>query len=100
MRSPGTRTSRPRPRRWSTSPGIDPATRPRSLSVVARLRKRVEGGDENDPAVLGTIATEMVMAGEPADVAAEMAERALDGFDCVGAWAPTGRATSSCACWR
>ena len=60
---------------------LDPATRPRSLSVVEQLSRRVEGGGETDPAVLGTIATEMVMAGEPADDAAELAEQALAAFD-------------------
>ena len=44
---------------------IDPATRPRAAVVVERLRRRVDAGEERDRAVLGTIAAEMGMAGEP-----------------------------------
>ena len=65
---------------------LDPATRPRSLHVVERLSARVDGGGETDPAVLGTIATEMVMAAEPADGAADLAEQALSAFD----WSRSG----------
>ena len=60
---------------------IDPATRPRAARVVERLRRRVDAGEEHDQAVLGTISAEMGMAGEPAGPMAELAERALDGFD-------------------
>ena len=60
---------------------IDPATRPRSARVIARLRRSVEAGEEHDRAVLGTISAEMGMAAEPAEPMAELAERALDGFD-------------------
>ena len=60
---------------------IDPATRPRAARVVERLRRRVDAGEEPDLAVLGTISAEMGMAGEPAGPMAELAERALDGFD-------------------
>ena len=59
---------------------IDPATRPRAARVIERLRRRVDAGEERDPAVLGTIAAEMGMAGEPAGPMAEIAERALDGL--------------------
>lgn len=64
---------------------VDPTIRPRAAQAIERLRARVAGGDEWDPAVLGTIATEMVMAGEPAEAAAEIAERALVDFDWVNA---------------
>jgi DNA-binding CsgD family transcriptional regulator len=60
---------------------IDPATRPRAARVAERLRRRVDAGEERDRAVLGTISAEMGMAGEPAGPMAEVAERALDGFD-------------------
>ena len=56
---------------------INPATRPRAAEVIARLRQRVEAGDR-DPAVLGAIAAEMAMAGEPVDRTAEVAERVID----------------------
>ena len=46
---------------------IDPATRPRAAGAIESMRRRVEGGDERDPAVLGTIAAEMGMAGDPVD---------------------------------
>jgi DNA-binding CsgD family transcriptional regulator len=59
---------------------IDPATRHRAADVIERLRARVEGG-ERDPAVLGTIAAEMSMAGEPAGPTADIAERAVTGVD-------------------
>jgi DNA-binding CsgD family transcriptional regulator len=60
---------------------VDPETRPRAARVVERLRRRVDAGEESDKAVLGTIAAEMGMAGEPAGPMADLAERALDGFD-------------------
>ena len=60
---------------------IDPDARPRAARVVERLRRRVDAGEEHDMAVLGTISAEMGMAGEPAGPMAELAERALDGFD-------------------
>jgi tetratricopeptide (TPR) repeat protein len=63
---------------------VNPVTRPRGIPVIERLRKRVAEGTERDPSVLGTIATEMVMAGEPADRTAELAERALVGFAAKG----------------
>jgi DNA-binding NarL/FixJ family response regulator len=55
---------------------IDPATRGRATDVIQRLRRRVEG-DERDPAVLGTIAAEMGMAGDAPDRMADIAERAV-----------------------
>ena len=58
---------------------IDPATRARAAGAIERLRRRVDGGEERDPAVLGTIATEMAMAGEPAVRTAEVAARAVVG---------------------
>jgi DNA-binding CsgD family transcriptional regulator/predicted negative regulator of RcsB-dependent stress response len=64
---------------------IEPETRPRAAPVVDRLRERVERGEEDDPGVLGTIATEMSMAGEPAHETAALAERALAAFNAVGA---------------
>lgn len=57
---------------------IDPATRPRAARVLVALRERVAEGDR-DPAVLGSIAAEMGMAGEPADRLADVAERAVAG---------------------
>jgi DNA-binding CsgD family transcriptional regulator len=59
---------------------IDPATRPRAARVLVRLRERVAEGDR-DPAVLGTIAAEMGMAGEPAQRLADVAERAVAGAE-------------------
>ncbi len=60
---------------------IDPAARLRAGHVIERLRRRVDSGQEHDQAVLGTIAAEMAMAGEPAGPMADLAERSLDGFD-------------------
>ena len=59
---------------------IDPTTRRRADEVLARMRARVDGGLEDDPAVLGTIAAEMGMAGEPVDAMAAVAERAAVGL--------------------
>jgi DNA-binding CsgD family transcriptional regulator len=59
---------------------IDPATRRRATAVIERLRCRVDG-DERDPAVLGTIAAEMGMAGDSPDRMADIAERAVAGVD-------------------
>src|SRR3954471_2808693 len=59
---------------------IDPVTRRRATAVIERLRRRVEE-DERDPAVLGTIAAEMGMAGEAPDRMADIAERAVAGVD-------------------
>ena len=81
-RSPTARTcARPAEAALVNVTRIDPATRPRAARVVERLRRRVDAGEEPDRAVLGTIAAEMGMAGEPAGPMAEVAERALDGFD-------------------
>ena len=63
---------------------IDPQARPRGKRIVEDLRRRVEDGDESDPAVLGTVATELMVAGEPAERAARLAERALVAFDSAG----------------
>jgi ATP/maltotriose-dependent transcriptional regulator MalT len=60
--------------------GIDPATRRRATAVIERLRRRVQD-DERDPAVLGTIAAEMGMAGDAPDRMADIAERAVAGVD-------------------
>jgi DNA-binding CsgD family transcriptional regulator len=60
---------------------IDAATRRRADAVIARMRDRVAAGIEVDPAVLGTIAAEMGMAGDPAATMAELAERALAGLE-------------------
>jgi DNA-binding CsgD family transcriptional regulator len=57
---------------------IDPGTRHRGAAVLERLRRRVEEGDR-DPAVLGTVAAEMGMAGDPVDRTVEVAERAVLG---------------------
>jgi DNA-binding CsgD family transcriptional regulator len=73
---------------------LDPTTRPRAGRVIARLRRRVAEGDERNPAVLGSIAAEMAMAGEPADQTALIAERALVGFDAAG------RAASDWSSWN
>ncbi|HEX6744500.1 MAG TPA: AAA family ATPase [Solirubrobacteraceae bacterium] len=59
---------------------IDPATRHRAADVVDRLRRRVED-DERDPAVLGTVAAEMGMAGDAPDRMADIAERAVAAID-------------------
>jgi DNA-binding CsgD family transcriptional regulator len=55
---------------------IHPATRRRAADVIQRMRRRVQE-DERDPAVLGTIAAEMGMAGESPDRMADIAERAV-----------------------
>jgi DNA-binding NarL/FixJ family response regulator len=60
---------------------IDPATRHRAAAAIQRMRRRVDAGVEHDPAVLGAIAAEMGMAGEPAARLAEIAERAVVGTD-------------------
>ena len=56
-------------------------TRARARPVVKRLRGRVEDESERDPAVLSAIAVEMVMAAEPAEATARVAERALAEVD-------------------
>jgi DNA-binding CsgD family transcriptional regulator len=63
---------------------IDPAMRPRAAPVSERLRARVESGDERDPAVIGTVSTEMAMAAEPAAATADLATQALTGFIAAG----------------
>jgi DNA-binding CsgD family transcriptional regulator len=65
---------------------IDPATRRRADRVIERMRRRVDDG-ERDPAVLGTIAAEMGMAGEPADRMNELAEIAVLGMEPTAATA-------------
>ncbi len=55
---------------------VDPTTRARAAHVIARLRRRVDEG-EDDPAVLGAISAEMGMAGEPVGPMADVATRAL-----------------------
>ena len=65
---------------------IDPTTRRRADAVIERMRKRVDEG-ERDPSVLGTIAAEMGMFGEPADPASELAEIALLGMEPTAATA-------------
>jgi DNA-binding NarL/FixJ family response regulator len=55
---------------------VDPATRPRSAELTARLRRRVEAGEEDDPWVLGAIAAEMGTAGAPSDVLGRVSEAA------------------------
>jgi DNA-binding CsgD family transcriptional regulator len=59
---------------------IDPTIRRRGDAAVARMRVRVHAG-ENDPAVLGALAAELAMAGEPAAEAAKLAERAIAATD-------------------
>ena len=63
---------------------IDHTMRPRAAPVSERLRARVEAGDERDPAVIGTVATEMAMASEPAGPTADLAKQALTGFIAAG----------------
>ena len=58
---------------------LDPATRPRAAEAIVRMRARVDSGEERDPAVLGSIAAEMGMAGEPVERIAAVAERAVVG---------------------
>jgi DNA-binding CsgD family transcriptional regulator len=58
---------------------IDPTTRPRAARAIERMRARVGSGEERDPAVLGSVSAEMGMAGEPVDLTADVAERALVG---------------------
>jgi DNA-binding NarL/FixJ family response regulator len=60
---------------------IDPATRERAAGAIKRMRGRVEAGTEHDPAVLGTIAAEMGMAGDPVDTMGEIAARAVVGIE-------------------
>jgi DNA-binding NarL/FixJ family response regulator len=56
---------------------IDPSTRARAAGAIERMRDRVESGSERDPSVLGTIAAEMAMAGEPIEPVGDVAERAV-----------------------
>jgi ATP/maltotriose-dependent transcriptional regulator MalT len=56
---------------------IDATTRHRAGAAIARMRRRVETGEERDPTVLGTIAAEMGMAGDPIGPMAELAEQAV-----------------------
>jgi DNA-binding CsgD family transcriptional regulator len=65
---------------------IDPVTRRRADRAIERMRRRVDEG-ERDPAVLGTIAAEMGMAGEPADRMNELAEAAILGMEPTAATA-------------
>ncbi len=65
---------------------IDPSTRRRADRVIERMRRRVDDG-ERDPAVLGTIAAEMGLAGEPADRMNELAEVAVLGMEPTAATA-------------
>ncbi|HET6551131.1 MAG TPA: LuxR C-terminal-related transcriptional regulator, partial [Solirubrobacter sp.] len=65
---------------------IDPTTRRRADAAIERMRRRVDEG-ERDPSVLGTIAAEMGMAGEPAGRTADLSERALAGTDPTAATA-------------
>lgn len=60
---------------------IDPATRHRAGGAIGRMRRRIDAGVERDPAVFGTIAAEMAMAGEAAGRVGEIAERAVVGID-------------------
>jgi DNA-binding NarL/FixJ family response regulator len=60
---------------------IDPATRPRAAAAITRMRRRVDAGVERDPSVLGTIATEMAMAGDPIEPTGDIAERAVIGIE-------------------
>ncbi len=60
---------------------IDPATRHRAAAAIQRMRRRVDAGVEREPAVLGTIAAEMAMAGEPGSRLGEIAEHAVVGID-------------------
>jgi DNA-binding CsgD family transcriptional regulator len=53
------------------------STRPLARDVAARLRARVDAG-EDDTAVLATVAAEMAMAGESAARVAELATRVLE----------------------
>src|SRR5690242_1777695 len=63
---------------------IDPSMRPRAAPAAERLRELVQRGETTDPAVIGTVATEMAMAAEPADVTADLAGHALAGFSAGG----------------
>jgi DNA-binding CsgD family transcriptional regulator len=60
---------------------INAATRPRAARAIESMRRRVESGEERDPAVLGTIAAEMGMAGDPIEAMAPIAERAVVGIE-------------------
>ncbi len=55
---------------------IHPEARRRADAVLPHLHQLVEEGDDN-PAVLGTIAAELGMAGGPIDATARVAEKAL-----------------------
>jgi DNA-binding CsgD family transcriptional regulator/Flp pilus assembly protein TadD len=58
---------------------IDPTTRHRADDAIARMRRRIDAGEERDPTVLGTIAAEMGMAGEPIGPMSALSERAVAG---------------------
>jgi DNA-binding CsgD family transcriptional regulator len=58
---------------------IDPATRDRAAAAIDRMRRRVESGTEDDAAVLGTIAAEMGMAGDPIGPMGDIAAKAIVG---------------------
>jgi DNA-binding NarL/FixJ family response regulator len=60
---------------------IEPATRARAAGAIERMRRRVAAGVERDPSVLGTIAAEMAMAGEPNEPIGDIAERAVIGIE-------------------
>jgi DNA-binding NarL/FixJ family response regulator len=65
---------------------IDPATQQRAAAVLERLRRRVAAG-ERDPAVLGTVSAAMGMAGEPAELLADVGRGAV-----AGVWASAATA--------
>ena len=64
---------------------IDSTMQSRRAPFVARLRAAVQSGEPQDASVLGAVATEMAMAGEPVARTTELAERAVGGFVAVGA---------------
>jgi DNA-binding CsgD family transcriptional regulator len=60
---------------------VDPATRPRTAEIRAEIARRVDAGQEDDPATVGTRATELIMAAEPVERTIELAGRAAAMID-------------------
>jgi DNA-binding CsgD family transcriptional regulator len=70
----------------------DPATRARVAGLAEDLRRRVVDGGESDPALLGTVAAELALAGRRADLTAQLAERALHASARGSSWFDAVRA--------
>jgi DNA-binding CsgD family transcriptional regulator len=70
----------------------DPVTRARVAGLADDLRRRVLDGGESDPAVLGTVAAELALAGQRADRTTQLAERALHASARGSSWFDAVRA--------